>query len=663
MESERLTRTEDMAPGAIGATLPAMSVHRAGGSSPFTAADAVLVLDARAFAHSVTAAVHAASPGARVVAVADRPGFLEALRAGPWALVIVSFDVPEFPGLLALRDARSLARAPMIALAAHPDPGLADAAIREGAEVCVARVRSNELAANVARLLERAAAQSGQGPDLRFARATAALAQRDAMVLLDRDWRVTDCSRGVTAVLGYQAADLVGQPVETLFAEAPESDAFLRRLLAWSGREPFGDSAWMVRRDGLRMWAEVTCVTDPGADGQAQRFCLAVRDATLHYRASHSLRNQADAAAAATAARNLFLASIAHELRGALAPISTSAIVLERKALEPAQLARLLGIVRRNAASAARLVEDLLTFSTASENKLVMRDEEVDLNSLVAECADAAQHPALAAQVALRVEFACPAAQARLKCDAERIRQVVVNLVGNAIKFTPPGGSVHVRTSCGEDGVEIEVIDTGAGIDPASLPFIFEPFEQGGANVTAQFGGFGLGLAVCSAIARQHGGSIVASSPGRGQGATFRLSLPRHGARPGPRGRPAHQPRTLRVLYVEDNADAADAMRYALASLGWTMTHAATCTRARELVGDAQHSFDVVLADLGLPDGSGLELGQELCRQLPVVALTAYGAPLGMQGFASQLIKPAEIGDVQRALLRAVAVHDRTTVP
>lgn len=492
-------------------------------------------------------------------------------------------------------------------------------------------------------------------PEARFAQATAWIADRCAMVLLDRGWRVTDCSPGVLPVLGYQPGDLVGQPLEALFDGIPEAAGVLQRLRTGDTAQ---ESTWMPRRDGLRLWAELTCVADRSGDGEVQRFCLTIRDATLQYRASQAVRNQADVAAAAAAARNLFLGSIAHELRGALAPISTSALVLERQAVDATQQGRLVEIIRRNTASAARLVEDLLTFSTASENKLRMSHEEVDLHRLVAECVDAAQHHAATARVGLRVELGATATQARLRCDADRIRQVVVNLIGNALKFTPAGGQVTVRTSGEADGLCIEVVDTGAGIDPAVLPFIFEPFEQGGADVTARFGGFGLGLAICAAIARQHGGEITAASGGRGKGATFRLSLPRHGKRE----QPVPEAATFHVLYVEDNPDAADAMRYALTTLGWKMTHTGTCAGARELVRDHGDDFHVVLADLGLPDGSGLELGEELGRRLPVVALTAYGAPLGMQGFASQLIKPAEIGEVQRALLRAVAVHRSAAV-
>lgn len=488
------------------------------------------------------------------------------------------------------------------------------------------------------------------------------MAEADVLVF-DEHWIATDCSGGAVTVLGYDRLQALGRPLEAFFPDSPETQDLLVRMRAAADSGPFHDSGWMLRGDGLLLWAEIACVAETGADGQVRRHCLAVRDTTLQYRARQALRMRADAAAAATSVRNLFLESIAQELRASLEPISTSATLLGRQPLEPFRHEQLVDIIQRNIASASRLLEDLLTFSTVSENRMPLRMAQVSLDRVVTDCVYAAQQQAIAARVDLRVELSATPADGHLRCDPVRIRQVVTNLLGNAIKATPPRGTVWVRTGCTAEGVHVEVADTGKGIDPAALPFIFEPFEpsepsgQGGPTLTDRHGGFGLGLAVCAAIARQHGGHLAASSAGLGLGASFRLSLPREDARPVSAQQAPREPAALHVLYVEDNPDAADAMRYALTTLGWTMTHAATCARARELVHEGEGAFDVMLADLGLPDGSGLELGNELCRHLPVVALTAYGAPLAMEGFASQLIKPAEVADVQRALVKAVAGH------
>lgn len=470
---------------------------------------------------------------------------------------------------------------------------------------------------------------------------------RQVLLELDESWTIVACNTGSESVLGHRAQDLLQQRIDILF----DGTDVLAKLKDGARRA----SGWMVRRDGLRMWADVTCSAPMVHVGGSPRRVLSAFDATLQYRASQALRRQADNAASITAARDLFIGSIAHELRAALAPISTSAAIMDRQLVQPSAVPvpeRLVGIVRRNAAAAARLIEDLLAYSTLSAGKLVLRPAMLDLDRLVADALDSLRHAAQAKQVQLQEHLcakACP-----VHADSARLEQVLLNLLGNAIKFTPAGGRVAVTTACGPSHATVEISDTGRGIAPDVLPFIFDPFEQGGADITGQHGGFGLGLAISAGIVAQHGGRLVATSDGPGRGATFRLSLPlgRQGVEAVDRPRAG----PLRVLYVEDNMDAADAMRYALGTLGWQMVHAGTCAAARALVSGAGGAgFDVVLADLGLPDGSGLELGQDLSRHLPVVALTAYGAPLALAGFADQLIKPADIGEVQRALLKAVA--------
>ena len=622
--------------------------------APGAAQPVVLVLSAPERRQPLTDALLEALPSAHIEHVRDPQQYARVLRGGGLALAVVTVDPADASRMAAILQARHAC--PVLAVGPAEQTRLIVDAVRHGAADYVADTRLHELGPAAARLVRaRPVAAADRDP----AHTARWKEGREAVLVLDRHWIVAGGSPSVAEVLGHEPASLAGQPLEVLLPDTIESSALLERLRGCSAGESLADAAWMLRRDGLRMWAEITCEVE--GHGPKQRFRLVVRDATLQLRASQFLRGQADSAAASAGARNLFLGSVAHELRSALAPISTSAILLERNVAEPARQERLFGIIRRNAESAARLLDDLLTFSTASESKLLLRVRDVDLHVLLAECTDVARQAATAAGVELRVDCAATHEQARLRCDPDRIRQVLVNLLGNAVKFTPAGGSIRVRTSGSAEGFAVEVSDTGVGIDPAALPFIFDPYEQGGGDTTRRFGGFGLGLAICAAIARQHGGKVVASSAGPGQGSTFRLCLPAN-AQPASAATDPREPSALHVLYVEDNADAANAMRYALGTLGWSMTHAGTCAAARALASRDGHPFDVVLADLGLPDGSGLELGAELGNSSPFVALTAYGAPLAMQGFASQLIKPAEISEVQRALLKAVAVHRSTSM-
>lgn len=609
---------------------------------------AVLVLAPPAQAREVEAALGAAP---RITVTGDLPRFEQALRDPHWDLVVVSLDVQGVDGGLALQQARARGIDALVALGTAPQAGDVVHALRHGAADFIAADKLAELAPAAKRLLERSAAKAA------ITRTAGPVAGVQATLALDDGWIVRACTPDVRGVLGHDAGELVGQPVGQFFEGVPGGDDTMQQLVSAPAGEPWRGEAWMRRRDGLHLRAELTWLRGTGPGALA---ALSVRDVTLQYRASGAMRRQADLAAASSEGRNLLIGSVAHELRAALAPISTSAVILERQgqAQAPAVHDKLVRIVRRNVSAAARLVEDLLEFSTRAAGKMVLRPTLVDLHQLLMDCAEPARQQAAQAGIALKLQFGTSQALSQVQADGDRIRQVVTNLLGNALKFTPAGGSVTLRTAAQADAFSIEVSDTGMGIEPALLPFIFDPFEQGGSRTTDRHGGFGLGLAVSLDIARQHGGQLVAWSAGAGRGTTFRLSLPHGTAQPLPTRAAAAMPAAsgLRVLYVEDNLDAADAMRYALGTIGWPMLHAPTCTAARQLFAQRRTDIDVVLADLGLPDGSGLDLAPEMSSHVPVVALTAYGAPLALDGFADQLIKPAEISEVQRALAKAVAL-------
>lgn len=630
---------------------PSMSVPIQHDSSSGPEACAILVLAPQSQAREVEAALRAALPEPRIVFAGDLQRHAKALREGWRGLVIVSFDVGATAAVQALTEARAHGVRAAVAIGTDPQTQDVVLAMRSGADDFVPARRLAELGPVASRLLDqatRSAPAASRG-------STGRVAGRQASLVLDECWMVKACDTEFHAVLGYEAGEVAGRPVDILFEGVPGGAEMVHRLRSGPPDEPLRIDTWMRRRDGLHMWAEVTCMRDVAADAPTV-FTLSIRDATLHYRASRSLRHQADLAAARSEGRNLFIGSVAHELRAALAPISTAATILERQRQIPAVQDKLVRIVRRNVAAAARLVEDLLEFSTRRASKMVLRPTMVDLHQLLMDCAEPAREQAALGGIGLKLQFGSSQALAQVEADGDRIRQVVTNLLGNALKFTPAGGSVTLRTAAEPDTFSIEVSDTGVGVHASLLPFIFDPFEQGGIETTQRHGGFGLGLAISRDIAEQHGGELVAWSAGQDCGTTFRLTLPRRNLARTPASTAAPSS-GLNVLYVEDNLDAADAMRYALSTIGWSMLHATTCAEARALFALRADTIDVVLADLGLPDGSGLDLGPEMSRHVPVVALTAYGAPLALDGFAGQLIKPAEISEVQRALAKAVSMQ------
>jgi CheY-like chemotaxis protein len=264
---------------------------------------------------------------------------------------------------------------------------------------------------------------------------------------------------------------------------------------------------------------------------------------------------------------------------------------------------------------------------------------------------------------AIRLELQLDAAFPEVDADQARMQQVLWNILRNAAKFTPRGGRLRLRTENVEGGFRLACTDSGIGIAADALLRIFSPFEQADAEVSKSFGGLGLGLAIAQGLMAQHGGRIEVRSDGRDTGATFTVVLPV--AAPARAEAPAivaaAQPDAgarRRVLLVEDNEDAALALSMCLEYYGYAVHHVATCAEALRTV--RQDRFDAVLTDLGLPDGSGIEIGRALAGELPVLALSGYGREQDRQrsaeaGFAAHLIKPADPAEVHAALLQVLS--------
>jgi CheY-like chemotaxis protein len=265
-----------------------------------------------------------------------------------------------------------------------------------------------------------------------------------------------------------------------------------------------------------------------------------------------------------------------------------------------------------------------------------------------------------------------------VQADPARLQQVFWNLVKNAVKFTPAGGHVTLATSDGGDSgngggtVRVRIADTGVGIDAGKLPQIFDAFEQGGQDVTRLFGGLGLGLAISKALIDLHGGAITAESAGRGLGATFTLTLAATAPEPsaGP-ALPAPPAETaghagLRILLVEDHADTREALADLLRMYGHEVTVAGSLAAALAIA--ATERFDLVVSDLGLPDGSGLDLMPQIRALSPYdvkgICLTGYGMEEDIRksreaGFLAHLTKPVNFQELAAVLSR---ITSRITV-
>jgi len=336
-----------------------------------------------------------------------------------------------------------------------------------------------------------------------------------------------------------------------------------------------------------------------------------------------------------------FLATVSHELRTPLTPILAWVSQLRRRRLDPARTARALEAIERSARAQARLVDDLLEVSRIIGGKLRLDLRPMRLASAI-EAAIEAMRPAAAAKN-IRVVTSLDPRIELIWGDPERLQQVVWNLVSNAIKFTPEGGRVDVRLECVDSHLELTVRDTGRGIAPEFLPYLFERFRQADPSSTRALGGLGLGLAIVRHLVELHGGTVEAESAGEGMGTTLRVRMPfrvaPHGAS-GPERTHEVAAETpaggefaplggLRVLVVDDEPDTCDVLEAVLREAG---AEVRTCRSAAAALAEIETWWpDVLLSDIGMPGEDGYALIRSIRvqeaqhgRAIAAVALTAY---------------------------------------
>lgn len=361
-------------------------------------------------------------------------------------------------------------------------------------------------------------------------------------------------------------------------------------------------------------------------------------------------------------AKDDFLAALSHELRTPLTPVLFAVEALLEDDRLPADVREQIAGMERNIVLETRLIDDLLDVTRIVKGKLELRLQPADAHALIGE-AIAIVHPEARAK-GMIIERSLHAQRSRLDVDPARFQQVIWNLLRNAVKFTPPGGKVSIRTQdkISEGGaawLRIEISDTGMGLAPGQLERIFLAFEQGEPTGGHRFGGLGLGLTIARSVVELHGGTINAHSAGANRGATFVVELPGAAL---PSAQSVNSARTpvaetppLRLLVVEDDPSTLKILSRLLERRGHRVVAASTAAAA--LAAAAGETFDVVISDVGLPDGSGLELMQQLheSRGLRGIALSGYGmeddiAKSRAVGFDVHLVKPVQFAQLTAAL-------------
>ena len=359
-----------------------------------------------------------------------------------------------------------------------------------------------------------------------------------------------------------------------------------------------------------------------------------------------------------------FLATLSHELRTPLNTLLGYARMLTEGVIPAGKQQRAVEIIERNATSLSQIVADVLDVSRIISGKLRLELQPADLPSIVREAIETVR-PAADAK-SIRIVTMVESLDSVVQADAQRLQQVIWNLMSNAVKFTPQNGRIDVRVRQDEGDVVIEVTDSGIGIASDFLPFVFDRFRQADSRFSREHGGLGLGLAIARHIVEMHGGQIDVSSEGTGQGATFRVRLPTAAmasdatTRPSPPKMPTQRLAGIRVLAVDDQEDALAMLRDALEAAGADVTTAIDAEEAIKLIESAPP--DVLVSDLGMPGMDGFELIRRVrgssdvrAQRLPAAAITVYARPedraLALEsGFQAHMPKPVDLNEVVRVV-------------
>jgi PAS domain S-box-containing protein len=472
-----------------------------------------------------------------------------------------------------------------------------------------------------------------------------------AIFMLDPRGVVASWNAGAERIKGYRPHEIIGRHFSTFYPQERIAEGWPEHELemaAAHGR--FEDVGWRLRKDGSQFWANVVITAVRGDDGELRGFAKVTRDLTEIKRVERIEEEGRQ--------MTEFLAMLGHELRNPLAPIRNAvALMGTKEELDPTiEWAR--AIIERQVGHMSRLVDDLLDVSRITSGKITLRREATDLAALVAKSVDATR--AVFEKRRLVVEEDLGPGPLRVSGDATRLSQIILNLLNNAAKYTPPGG--HVWVSVAREGGEavLSVRDDGIGMSPELVPHVFELFVQGERGLDRSEGGLGLGLTMVQRLVNLHGGTALARSPGLGQGSEFLVRFPvdetpEAAAPPAAGLESAGEQR--RILVVDDNQDAADSTAMLLSLWGYDVTTVHDGVGALDSV--ARKRPDVVLLDIGLPGIDGYEVARQIRagenKDIVLVAMTGYGQVEDRlrsagAGFTTHLVKPVEPDALRRLL-------------
>ena len=430
----------------------------------------------------------------------------------------------------------------------------------------------------------------------------------------------------------------------------------LSAIAVWGTLRGFGPFVGETENQSLlalQSWTAVLAITAMALSaGMAERR-----------RIEEELQQQKSAVEAANRTKDHFMAMLSHELRTPLTPVISALESLETEPTQPEDTRSALTMIRRNIELETQLIDDLLDFTRIARDKMQLRFVPVDARTAISNVVEICRAEAESKKLDVHLNLRANAHQ--VAADAAKFQQIVWNLLKNAVKFTPDGGEIAISSSNPSAGVlTITVRDTGIGMEAEVMQRICDPFEQGNRSFERRFGGLGLGLAISKSLAQAHSGTLTAESGGRDRGSTFIFSMPT--LSPTEATTIPHKTSTeasqhgLKILLVDDHQDTCAALEKLLVRRGHLV--AATHNFRSAMEAAVRNRFDLLISDIALPDGTGLDLMMQLrvISKIPGIAISGFGNNGDIErslhaGFSEHLTKPIKLENLEAAIERALA--------
>ena len=608
-----------------------------------------------------------------VETVPDGMAALQSAQQNPPDLVLSDVMMPQMDGfelLQALRTQAQTQEIPVILLSARAgeesrieglEAGADDYLIKPfSARELIARVEATLKLAQLRRTArEREQALQRETQTVRANLEQILSSLREGFLTLDRDWRYTYINDRQLEIIGMSREAILGRSVWDVFPKAVETEIYQHFHQAMAEQVVVQFEVYYAPLEGWfdhRVYPTENGIAVFVSDVSERKKAEAEREQLLQR--EQTAREQAEIA---NRVKDEFLAVLSHELRTPLNPILGWSSLLRQGKLDASKAAQAAAIVERNAKLQVQLIDDLLDISRILRGKLILNLAPVDLKLVITAALETVRLSVDAKSIALHTRLD-PAVKLVMG-DAGRLQQVVWNLLSNAVKFTPSGRQITVAFSQIDSNAQIQISDTGKGIHPDFLPYVFDHFRQEDAATTRKFGGLGLGLAITRQIVELHGGTVWADSPGEGQGATFTVQIPLApqssdlvSSRQGIES--THNLSGIRILVVDDEADSREFVAFVLEQAHAIVTQASSGIEALQLM--VQSTPDLIVSDIGMPNMDGYMLMQKIrslepLKNVPAIALTAYAGELDQQqalaaGFQKHLSKPIDLEQLVQAV-------------